>query len=109
MKKLALIATICIMLGLLIALAASRVYAAAAIESYEDAACTLVQNTFTAGMNQVWMKVTGLPAQDREYKTAFYDAAGNFIEYDINASVNKVLTGATVIFADYPSSMGDGD
>ena len=113
MKKLALIATIFIMLALLIALAPSTAYAQATMESYEDSGCTIVCNDFTAGKNQVWMEAIDLSAPNKEYKTAFYDATatggGTFIAYDINTSVVKTLTGATVIFTDYPSSVGDGD
>ena len=109
MKKLALIATIFIMLALLIALAPSTAYAQATMESYEDSGCTIVSNDFTAGKNQVWMKAIDLSSPNKEYKTAFYDAAGDFIAYDLNTSVVKTLTGATVIFTDYPSSVGGSD
>ena len=113
MKKLALIVIIFITLALPIALASSTAYAQATMESYEDSGCTIVCNDFTAGKNQVWMKAIDLSAPNKEYKTAFYDASatggGTFIAYDINTAVVKTLTGATVIFTDYPSSVGDGD
>jgi len=82
--------------------------------SYEDSGYTTVQNNFTSGKNQVWIKATNLDNVSDDYKTAFYDASatggGAFIAYIVNSTdANGDLTGPNCNFLEHPTATGDGD
>jgi len=89
MKKLALIATIGITLGLLSVLVPSLVFAQITWESYSDANHNTPSDTFTQSHSTVYMYGTGF-TKDAYYRIVYWDGGNN----KRVSEVQQALTGA---------------